>query len=106
MEEFEYQLVLQLPGNTRRDFDVLVAVETSLAEAYYGTPHELDGHDSGSGTGNIFIDTNDPVAAFALAKATIDLTCHPTLRAAFRGSEEDEYTLIWPENSSEEFNVL
>jgi hypothetical protein len=106
MADFKYQLVLQLPGHTRQDFDALVALEDAVAEALEGTPHELDGHDFGSGTGNIFIDTNDPAGAFALAKQIVRPAEHPGLKAAYRAFEEDEYTLLWPEKTDQTFELM
>jgi hypothetical protein len=105
-DDLKFQLVLQLPGTTQQEFDVLVDLEESLANALDGTSHEVDGHDFGSGTGNIFIHTNDPMRAFDLAKKAVDLTAHPMLKAAFRSFDEDDYTLIWPEGSREEFNII
>jgi hypothetical protein len=105
-DDYKFQLVLQLPGDAVQDFDVMVGIEESLADALDGLPHEVDGHDFGSGTGNIFIHTNDPIGAFDLTKKVVDLTAHPTLKAAYRSFEEDDYTLIWPENSQEEFKIM
>src|ERR1700756_5311917 len=105
-DDFTFQLVLQLPGTTQQDFDVLVRLEESIADGLEGTPHEVDGHDFGSGTGNIFIHTNDPMGAFDLTKRFVKLTNYSTLKAAYRSFEEDEYTLIWPEDSDEEFNLI
>jgi hypothetical protein len=104
--DFNFQLVLQLPGHEQQDFDLVVRLEESLADAFDGMPHEVDGHDFGSGTGNIFIDTNDPIGAFDLTRKVLNLTQYPRLKAAFRSFEEDDYTLIWPENSNEEFNLI
>ncbi len=106
MDEFNYQLVLQLPGVTQQDFDVLLRLEQALADALHGMPHEVEGHDFGSGTSNIFIDTNDPLRAFALAKQVVNPKEHPMLKAAYRSFEEEDYKLIWPENSNDEFNVI
>lgn len=106
MEDHQYQLVLQLPGTSQDDFDLLISLEESLADALEDTPHDVDGHDFGSGTMNLFIDTNDPAAAFDLAKQTINPADYPMLKAAFRSFEEDDYQLIWPENSDEEFDLI
>ncbi len=106
MADPKYQLVLQLPGTTQQDFDVLVGLEESVADALDDTPHEVDGHDFGSGTMNIFIDTNDLAAAFSLVKAGINLADYPMLKAGYRSFEEDDYHLIWPENSDEEFDLI
>ena len=106
MDDHKFQLVLQLPGTTQQDFDTLVSLEESLTDALNGTSHEVDGHDFGSGTGNIFIDTNDPMGAFDLAKQAVNLTDYPALKAAYRSFEEDDYTVIWPENSNDKFDLL
>ncbi len=105
-DDHKFQLVLQLPGNTQEDFEAVVGLEESLADALEGTPHEVDGHDFGSGTGNIFVDTNDPIGAFELTKEVANLAEYPNLKAAYRSFDEDDYTLIWPENSNEEFNLI
>jgi hypothetical protein len=106
VDDFKYQLVLQLPGTTQQDFDVLVSLEESLADALDGTSHEVDGHDFGSGTGNIFIHTNDPIGAFDRTKKVANPIEYPMLKAAYRSFDEDDFTLIWPENSQEEFNIM
>jgi hypothetical protein len=105
-DDFRFQLVLQLPGTTQQDFDVLISLEESLADALDATPHEVDGHDFGSGTGNIFIHTNDPIGAFDLTRKVFSLTDYPMLKAAYRSFEENDYTLIWPQNSQQPFNLM
>jgi hypothetical protein len=37
-DDLKFQLVLQLPGTTQQDFDALLSLEESLAEALDGTP--------------------------------------------------------------------
>ena|SRR6266700_2057155 len=106
MEDPKYQLVLQLPGATQVDFEHLASLEELLADAFDETPHQVDGHDFGSGTMNIFIDTNDPGAAFEIAKQIVTPTKHPALKVAFRSFEEDDYQLIWPENSNDQFELF
>jgi len=106
MDDFKYQLVLQLPGHTQEDFDLVVSLEESLTGAVEGTPHQVDGHDFGSGTGNIFLDTNDPIAAFELSQKVVNLTEYPMLKVAYRPFEGDDYTLIWPKESKEPFNLM
>lgn len=106
MQDLNYQLVLQLPGITQQDFELLVSLEESLTDSLDGTPHEVDGHDFGSGTMNIFIDTNDPVGAFALVKEIVSPKEYPMLKAAYRSFGEDNYKLIWPGNSNEGFNLI
>jgi len=66
----KYQLVLQLPASSDIDFDSLVLIEDKLSESM-GEKHIVDGHDFGSGEMNIFIHTDDPDAAFDLAKHNV-----------------------------------
>jgi hypothetical protein len=69
-------------------------------------PHLVEGHDFGSGTGNIFIETNDAMGAFFIAKRIVNPSDYPMLKAAYRSFDEDEYRLIWPENSEESFDLV
>ena len=104
MEDFTYQLVIQLPGSTQKDLEVLVNLETALMDAEDNT-YEVDGHDFGSGTMNVFIHTNDPIAAFAVVQKIAKVKSHTDLKAAYRSFDEDEYKVIWPENADDEFNL-
>ena len=105
-DDFKFQLVLQLPGATQQVFDDLVSLEETIADSLDDTIHEVDGHDFGSGTGNIFINTNDPMGAFELAKRVVNVSTYPKLKAAYRSFDEDDYIVIWPKNSKEEFNLM
>ena len=62
----KYQLVLQFNASSIEDFDAMVALEEDI-ERVLGENHEVDGHDYGSGEMNIFVHTNDPAQALALA---------------------------------------
>ena len=58
----KYQLVLQY-ADTDMSYDELVSLEAAL-EAQLSQFAEVDGHDYGSGEGNIFILTDDPQGTF------------------------------------------
>lgn len=60
----QYILVLQWPGDSVADFDKLISMEEQVA-AVLGQYASVDGHDSGSGEINIFIETGRPTEAFA-----------------------------------------
>lgn len=105
MDEFKYQLVLQLRGESEEDYRELAHIEDAVTNALMETPHQVDGHDFGSGTMNIFIDTNDPVAAFGIVKQSVHID-HRDFRVAYRAFEDDEYSLIWPENTEQEFDLM
>ena len=49
----DYQLVFQFRGDSLQDFDAMVALEDELI-AELGDSANVDGHDFGAGTGNIF----------------------------------------------------
>jgi hypothetical protein len=55
------QVVVQLAGDYFASHEDLVAFEDRLRAALPRT-HELEGHDTGSGTTNFFIETNSPLA--------------------------------------------
>jgi hypothetical protein len=55
-----YQLVLQFSSSTVT-LDELIAIEDALSEKL-GASATVDGHDFGSGEGNVFILTGDPTA--------------------------------------------
>ena len=91
----KYQLVLQFPHESLVDFDAMVALEDELTTALQ-PEHDVDGHDWGSGEMNIFVHSNDPRAAFISARRVIPPSLHRFLRAAFRKTRGDTYTVLWP----------
>src|ERR1700690_2217676 len=60
-----YQLVIQLAGDYFPTFDAMIAFEDRLIACLPKT-HVVDGHDSGAGTFNFFIETDFPVAAYKI----------------------------------------
>ncbi|MYM27446.1 ABC transporter [Duganella sp. CY15W] len=100
-----YQLVLQVRGESLSDFDAMMDLEQELA-VKLGDIAEVDGHDMGCGEINIFILTSNPEAAFEKSKPC--LIKHKLLnriKSGFRVLSEDTFTTIWPENSADEFIV-
>ena len=66
----KYLIVLQWPANCTKDYDTMIDIEAVLSE--HSSQHsEVDGHDAGSGEMNIFIHTDDPVAAFNEVRAAL-----------------------------------
>ena len=61
-----YQLVLQWSSSIRT-FDEMLAAEDALTNDI-GDVALVDGHDAGSGEGNIFLLTDSPELAFEVAK--------------------------------------
>src|SRR5262245_52379044 len=68
--DMKYQLVLQWPGSSLKDYDEMIAMENKLIEDL-SKGSKVDGHDAGSGEVNIFILTDDPELTFSEAKAIL-----------------------------------
>jgi hypothetical protein len=102
----DYQLILQFRGESLGEFDAMVALEDELIEQL-GDSAEVDGHDFGSGTANIFIFTSDPAATFDRARPVIE-SRQPlqSVTAAYREVEGESYTVIWPQGSRAEFSLI
>jgi hypothetical protein len=99
-----YQLVLQFAAGTISDYDALVAIEhqsiDTLGDGF------VDGHDMGSGEANIFIRTPDPQDTFRqLAPMLVRNGRMSAVTVAYRSTDEDDYHVLWPENSSRQFRV-
>ena len=91
-----FQLILQFPATTTKDFDVLVALEEELTRSLPPIA-KVDGHDFGMGEFNIFVLTDGPKEAFEVAKVLIQQRQpQPQLRAAYREMAEDEFVILWP----------
>jgi hypothetical protein len=97
----KYQMVIQMPGQSAEDFERMIAVEDVLRRSLDRTIHEVDGHDFGSGTMNIFIDSNDPRAAFAIVSPLLQTNMAAGMKAAFRAFDEGDFTVIWPPGCDE-----
>jgi hypothetical protein len=97
-----YQLVLQFPTSSV-DFDELVAIEDELL-ATLGP--KVDGHDFGSGGGNIFIVTDNPTQTFQTVLPILeDLSCDRDATVAYRTIDGEEYTVIWPSGFKGKFSI-
>ena len=92
----KYQLVLQWPASSIKDYDEMIRIENILIGAL-GDFAVVDGHDMGSGERNIFLDTDNPNQAFEKAQQVLELEhAIEGLRAAYRLFTEHDYTILWP----------
>ncbi len=97
----KYQLVLQWPAASIKDYDTMIEIEDVLTENL-SKNSDVDGHDAGSGEMNIFIQTDDPVMAFNEAKATLgSRDFWVDARVAYRETVKSEYTILWPPDLTE-----
>ena len=100
-----YQLVFQFPGDSLAEYDAMIALEEQFI-AVFGRSAQVDGHDSGSGEANIFVFTDHPADTFVQARLYLERTgCLAAVRVAYRDVAGEEFTVLWPEGSTEEFVV-
>ena len=83
----------------------MIALEDDLIAELQGLA-KVDGHDMGSGQANIFILTSDPRGILERAKPVLKRRkCLEIMAAAYRTVGGENYTMIWPEGSTDEFRV-
>lgn len=94
----KYQLVLQWPASSIKDYDAMIEIEDFLIKNLT-EENEVDGHDAGSGEVNIFIRTDDPKRTFKQVKTILsNRDFLIDARVAYRESIESEYTILWPKD--------
>ena len=102
----KYQLVLQLKADTLKDYDEMIAAENGLIEEL-GRLADVDGHDFGSGTANIFIFTSEPEMTFWRARQWLQKVGRlQSVTAAYRLVNGEDYTVIWPKDSKTPFSIM
>jgi hypothetical protein len=101
----KYQLVLQWPASSIKDYDAMIEVENVLIEKLT-QHHEVDGHDAGSGEVNIFVHTDDPQKVFDEIRTILGTRDYwVDARVAYREVARNEYTVLWPKGLVE-FKVV
>jgi hypothetical protein len=92
----KYQLVLQLPASSIKDYDAMIELEETIMKSL-GNLGKVDGHDAGSGEMNIFILTDHPKLAFQGIKQLLGTRDFmPDLKVAYREIGKDEFTILHP----------
>ena len=92
----KYQLVLQLPAASIKDYDAMVELEEAIIKSLGGVG-DVDGHDAGSGEMNIFVLTDEPQAAFERVKALLGTEDFmPDLKVAYREIGTNVFTVLHP----------
>jgi hypothetical protein len=99
-----HQLVLQFAAKSLRDYDDLVTLEQQLAAAL--GVDGVDGHDMGSGEANIFIVTCDAHQTFRQLVPVLERSGRlSAVIAAYRDTDQEDYRVLWPEDSQRQFRV-
>jgi hypothetical protein len=92
----KYQLVLQLPASSIKDYDAMIELEETVMRNL-GNFGAVDGHDAGSGEMNIFVLTDHPKLAFEGIKRVLGTKDFmPDLKVAYREIGKDEFTILYP----------
>ena len=94
----KYQLVLQWPSFSMKDYDAMIEVEDILIEKL-SEANDVDGHDAGTDEVNIFIQTDNPQSAFNEIKAILGSSAYwADIKVAYREVLKREYTILWPKD--------
>jgi hypothetical protein len=94
----EYQLILQWPASSIKDYDTMIEIEEAVIKGL-GTLGNVDGHDAGSGEMNIFIFTDHPQLAFDRIKSLLGTRDFmPDLKAAYRQTGTDDFAIVYPDD--------
>lgn len=92
-----YQLVLQLPASSIRDYNAMIELEDVIIATLGDLGDVVDGHDAGLGEMNIFILTNEPRNAFDRVRQVLGTKDFlPELKVAFREIGKDRFTILYP----------
>ncbi len=105
--EWKYQLVIQFDDEMGQALDHLIKFEDELIELLDGVA-EVEGHDVGSGTANLFILTNAPKKLWERLEPLIEDTDRHGLEplvAAYSEADDDDYAVLWPSDYEGEFGV-
>ncbi len=96
MITMKYQLVLQLPASSIKDYDAMIELEETIRRSLENVGR-VDGHDAGSGEMNIFIFTDHPKLAFERVKQVLGTNDFmPELKVAYREVGKDDFTILHP----------
>ena len=100
----KYQLVIQVPLASTGDFDRLIEAEERI-DALLGELGQVGGHETDSGEGILFINTDTPELAFQKALPCLDERYRDLAKAAYRETEGETFTILWPPGLKE-FRVI
>ena len=98
------QLVIQFTASENDDFDSFIEIEEEIINSI-APEHEVDGHDFGMSEFNIFIITNNPQEASSLAIKAIPARHKKNVKMAYRSTDDESYTVMYPFDFTGKFEV-
>jgi|YelNatPaOPRAMG01_1025707.scaffolds.fasta_scaffold00847_3 hypothetical protein len=97
----DYHLVLQFPVKSEEEAEQLALLEDDFID-YLEDTADLDGHEVEGQVLNHFITTSDPEDTFERLRPLLEeKRLLGKVIVAYRHVDEDEYTLLWPEDDPE-----
>src|SRR3954465_11241073 len=100
----KYRLVIQVPIGSTGDFDRLIEAEERI-DALLKDLGQVDGHETRSSDGNLFINTDVPELTLQKALPCRDEKFRDLAKAAYRETEGETFTILWP-RGLKDFRVL
>ena len=101
----QHQLVLQFRRSSTEELGYVAGLEDGLGKTL-GDSVEMDGHDVGPRTVNLFILTTDPASAFRRSKPVLEgLGLLDKVTAAHRVVGGSRFKVIWPLRVRGKFKV-
>lgn len=102
----QFQLALQVPTALFGPRATLVELEDKIREAIYGIG-KIDTTTSNEEEADIFISSNDPHRIFRHIKPYLEsFGILDKVQAAYRRTDDDDYTVIWPTEEVEDGGML
>ncbi len=102
----QFQLALQIPAGLLGGRATLVELEDKIREAIYGIG-KIDTTTSDDDEADIFISSNDPQRIFRHIKPYLEtFGILDKVQAAYRRTDENDYTVIWPAEEEEDGGML
>ena len=97
----EYHLVLQFPFASDEEADHLALLEDDLIEHLQDSA-DVDGHETDGRLLNHYIATGEPDDTFERIRPLLDQKrLLDRVIVAYRHVDEDDYTLLWPEDDKD-----
>ena len=104
-----YQLVLKFQGDDEETIDQVIELEDQLIEALNGsTLAEVDGHEPGEGVTHLSLLTKNPSKIWEKIEPLVEAAASENLEimaVAYRQTDGDDYTVLWPTDYEGEFEV-
>jgi hypothetical protein len=105
----KYQLVLKFQGDDEDTVDKVIELEDQLIDVLEGsTQSEVDGHEPGNGVTHLTFLTKNPAKLWEKLEPLVETAASDNLEViavAYRETDGEEFTVLWPVDYEGEFEV-